>query len=189
MTHPHRTAEPAEYNSVVRRTTVRTIRLVASECEIKPEAVGTEPAEWENFIERKVEDVLTDEASGALHGFIDFRVLCRHKRKRVFSTSARYIVSYQVEGGCPADLGRLFIERVGLVAVYPYFRSVVANFASQAGLMMPPLPIISLAPRSLASAATLEEAVGVPSATSAPPRPGKPTRAGRSARSVEKASS
>ena len=69
----------------------------------------------------------------------------------------RYLLSYRVHGGCEAAIGELFVERVGKVVVCPYFRATVAQLTAQSAAQMPPLPIVSLAPRSVRSATELED--------------------------------
>lgn len=153
---PHK-VDPAAYNSVVGRTVLRGIRLTETRFDIKPEALELDPSTWRNSISGEAVEVFTDPEIGKLYGIFLFEVVCRHRRKRLLSTSARYLVSYQVTGDFDPEIGELFVERVGRVVAYPYFRAVVASLVSQAGIQMPPLPIISLAPRSVASARDLEE--------------------------------
>ena len=152
---PHQ-ADAKAYNSVVGRTTLTNIRLTDSKFEVKAEALATDPLTWRKEIKREVTDVFVDPDSGRLFGTFLFELICRHKRKRAFTCSSRYLISYRVEGGCEQDIGQLFVERVGPVVIYPYFRSTVAHLAAQAGVQFPPLPIISVAPRSVKSAAELE---------------------------------
>jgi hypothetical protein len=123
---------------------------------MKPEAIEVDAHLWRNAIDPQVIEVVASEDSERLYGLLSFDVVCRHRRRRVLSTSGRYLVTYHVNGGCDPELGQVFIRRVGLVATYPYFRAMVAGLVSQAGIQMPPLPILSFAPRSLGSARNLE---------------------------------
>ena len=145
---------PATYNDVVGRTQIRSIRLLESKFEIKPDAIGVDPSEWRKAVEFELGDVVTSD-QGGLYGVLHFTLTCRIGRKRIIQSAAKYLASYRVNGGCSQENGEVFIERVGRVAVYPYFRSLVASLVAEAGLQMPPLPMISLAPRSIGSAAQL----------------------------------
>lgn len=149
--------DAAAYNSVVGRTVLRGIRLTESRFDVKPEALEVDTGNWRNAIKSEVVEVHTDCESGRLYGMFQFEVVCRHQRRRLLVASAKYLVSYQVAGECDAEIGQLFVERVGRVVAYPYFRALVAVLASQSGVTMPLLPIVSLAPRSVTSAADLEE--------------------------------
>jgi len=155
------TVDAGRYNSVVARTEVRGIRLLDSRFEIKPEALPVDPSEWRKSVNFELGEVVVS-GSGRLYGILQFELVCRHGRKRVLHASGRYLATYQVEGECSQDDGETFVERVGRVAVYPYFRALVASLVSEAGLQMPPLPMISLAPRSLGSAAQLATIEPVP---------------------------
>jgi len=147
----------ASYNSVVGRTEMRGIRLLGSKFEIKPEAVEIDSSEWRKSVAYERGDVVITPDSGRLYGILQFEVVGRHGRKKVLHASGQYLLTYHVQGECPQEDGEVFIDRVGRVAAYPYFRSLVATLVSQAGLQMPPLPMISLAPRTLGSAADLAE--------------------------------
>lgn len=145
------------YNAVVGRTEIRGIRLLESRFEIKPEALEVDPSAWRKTVNFEVGEVVVTQETGKLYGVLQYEVICRHGRKRILGATARYLVSYHVHGGCSQADGEVFVERVGRVAVYPYFRSLIATLVADAGVQMPPLPVISLAPRPLASAAELVE--------------------------------
>lgn len=157
---PH-LADPKAYNAVVGRTTLTNIRLTDAKFDLKAEALATDPATWRKEMKREPTAISVEDDTGRLFGTLHFELVCRHRRKRVFTCSADYLVSYRVDGGCEEGVGQLFVERVGPLNVYPYFRATVAHLAAQAGVVMPPLPIISLAPRSVKSAADLEETAAV----------------------------
>lgn len=149
--------DSSQYNELVGRTVLRAIRVIESRFDMKPEALGIESSAWRNSISQEVMSAFVEEGSSSFYGFIRFEMVARHRRKRVLSASARYLVSYQVAGDCDEKLAELFVARVGRVAAYPYFRVLVATLVSQAGVIMQPLPMISLAPRSLGSAQHLKE--------------------------------
>jgi hypothetical protein len=153
--------DPQVYNSIVARAHLRSIRLTASKFEMKPEALGLDPDAWQNNVTAAVLESFLEPESGSLYGVFGFEVLCRQARKRVLSTSATYLVSYKIEGECDQKACELFVERVGKLAAYPYFRSLVASLTSQAGLVMRPLPVLSFAPRSIESAANLQQSPGL----------------------------
>lgn len=131
--------------------------MTTSHFDMKPEALDLDPDAWRHNVVAGVLDSFLESENGALYGVFSFDVVCRHGRKRVLSVSATYLASYRIEGECDAGACELFIERVGKVATYPYFRGLVASLTAQAGLMMHPLPVLSFAPRSIDSAAVLEQ--------------------------------
>ena len=54
-----------------------------------------------------------------------------------------YLVVYTVPEECPEPAKVGFCRSVGVFAAYPYFRSLVSQFAWNAGLEIPPLPAIA----------------------------------------------
>ena len=142
------------YNEVVARTRIRGIRLLESRFDMKPEAILHDPADWQKGISFEMSEVVVTE-SGLLYGIAAFDLVCKQSRRHVLRAKGRYLIHYQVDGGCSQQDGELFISRVGRLAIYPYFRSLVASLVSEAGITFPPLPVYSLAPRSLASASNL----------------------------------
>lgn len=157
MARDANTVDAATYNALVGRATLTNIRLTEAKFDIKPEALATQPDAWRKDVRAEPVEVFADAETGRLYGSFLFELTCRHRRKNVMTCSARYLVSYRVHGGCEPEIGELFVERVGKVVVYPYFRATVAQLTAQSAVQMPPLPIISLAPRSVKSAAELED--------------------------------
>jgi hypothetical protein len=151
------TMDPGVYNSLVGRARLRSIRLTESRFELKPEGLNLDPDSWRNNVSAETLETFLGPDSKSLYGILGFEAACRQGRKRVLSVRGTYLVSYKIEGECEAPACELFVERVGKVATYPYFRALVATLTSQAGLMMQPLPVMSLAPRSVISAANLQE--------------------------------
>lgn len=149
--------DPAAYNALVGRAVLTNIRLSETRYDIKPDALSTDPATWRKEVRAEPVEVFADEESGRLLGSFLFELTCRHRRRKILFCSARYLVSYRVHGGCEPEIGALFVERVGKVVVYPYFRATVAQLTAQSAVQMPPLPIISLAPRNVKSAAELDD--------------------------------
>jgi preprotein translocase subunit SecB len=141
-------ADAKAYNAVINRTTLRGIWMMDSRFDMKPQALDGGGPTLRHSVETNVEEVIAG-GDGTLHGFLRFIAYSRHGRQRVISVSARYFVSYHVDGGCTQDMANLFISRVGRLAAYPYFRALVSSLVSQAGAQVPPLPIMSFQPRSI----------------------------------------
>lgn len=142
------TADDKAYNGMTGRTTLRGIWVTESRFDMKPQAldIGDSPLKYE--IRTNVDEVVIDE-EGVMYGFIRFEVAARQKRQRVIHVSAKYVASYVVQGGCTQQQGDLFMERVGRLAAYPYFRALSASLVAQAGANLPPLPMMSFAPRNI----------------------------------------
>lgn len=153
---PH-AADATVYNNLVARAHLRTIRLTTSKFELKPEALGLDPDAWRNGISAALVQSFFEAESGSLYGVFAFEVACRQGRKRVLGINATYLTNYRVEGDCDGASCELFLERVGKIATYPYFRTHVATLTSQAGLLLQPLPIMGVAPRSIEGASIMDD--------------------------------
>ena len=153
---PH-AADATVYNNLVSRAHLRTIRLTTSKFELKPEALGLDPDGWRNGLSAALAQSFLEAESGSLYGIFVFDVVCRQGRKRVLGINATYLTNYRVEGDCDDKTCELFLERVGKIATYPYFRTLVATLTSQAGLLMQPLPIMGVAPRSIEGASIMDD--------------------------------
>lgn len=119
-----------------------------SKFDMKPQALDADPAVMRHDIRSSVDEVVVN-AEGSIYGFIHFHAFSRRKRVRVLQVNAKYFVSYHVDGGCDQAKADLFIERVGRLAAYPYFRALVASLVGQAGAQVPALPVMSFQPRSV----------------------------------------
>jgi preprotein translocase subunit SecB len=136
------------YNALTGRATLRGIWMTESRFEMSPQALDVDDGSLNHIVKpSKVE--VTVEENGVITGFIRFEAISRRKRRRVVYVSARYFVSYRVEGGCDQDMAELFMDRVGKLAAYPYFRALVASLVAQAGAQVPTLPILSFQPRNI----------------------------------------
>lgn len=157
---PHK-MDPQTYNNLVARAHLRSIRMTSSKFDMKPEALELDPDAWQNNVSAGLLESFFEPESGTLYGVFGFEVVCKHARKKVLSINATYLISYLILGECEQTACELFVERVGKIATYPYFRSLVASLTSQAGLVMRPLPVLSFTPRSVESAANLEQSGSV----------------------------
>ncbi len=94
---------------------------------------------------------VTVEPGGTISGFIRFEAVSRHKRRRVIHATARYFVSYRIGDALDEATARLFVDRVGRLAAYPYFRALVSSLVAQAGAQVPTLPILTVSPHHVRS--------------------------------------
>ncbi|MEP9358086.1 hypothetical protein [Sphingomonas sp. KR3-1] len=142
------TTDAKTYNAMIGRTTLRGILMTESRFDMKPQALAITHTNLKREVRSHVDEVVVT-PEGVLHGFIRFEMSSRQKRQRMIHVSAKYFVSYLVEGGCAQDTAELFIDRVGRLAAYPYFRALTASLVAQAGAQIPPLPIVSFQPRNV----------------------------------------
>ncbi|HET6523180.1 hypothetical protein [Sphingopyxis sp.] len=151
--------EDIVYNDMVGQTTLRGIWMTESRLDMKPAALDLDDTPLKHGMRVEREEAVI-QPDGTLYGFINFEVTARRGRQRMLRITARYFVSYHVEGSCDQYTADLFIDRVGRLAAYPYFRALTASLAGQAGLTIPPLPIISFRPRNISFVLDAEAAEG-----------------------------
>lgn len=137
-----------DYNGVIGRATLRGIWMTEAKIDVKPQALDADLPALQHEVRTEIAEVVVD-SDGIVYGFIRFAATGKAKRTRVIQITGKYFVSYCVAGGCDQEIADLFMRRVGRLAAYPYFRALAASLASQAGLSMPPLPIMSFQPRNV----------------------------------------
>lgn len=136
------------YNALTGRAALRGIWMIESRFDMAPQALDADDRSLTHTVRSTDAEVAVDK-DGVITGFVRFEAISRYKRRRVINVSARYFVSYHVEGGCEQGMAELFIDRVGKLAAYPYFRALVGSLVAQAGAQVPTLPILSFQPRNI----------------------------------------
>ncbi len=137
------------YNKAVGNAVLRGIWMTESRFDMGPQALDTDSEQATSHTLRTHEPAVSIDQVGTITGFIRFEASSRRRRKRVLHVSAKYFLSYRIEGGCDQRTAELFMDRVGKLAAYPYFRALVASLAAQAGAQVPTLPILSFQPRNI----------------------------------------
>jgi len=132
---------PALYNALVASAQLRDIRLVKSQFYLEPDGLG-DPQNWQHTHSCEIETSHFDADKKLIWTWVTAEAACLYEKKRVVSAECRYLIVYKVDGE-PEDLEvAAFAKRVARFAAYPYFRAHFAQLASQAGLELPPLPVI-----------------------------------------------
>lgn len=134
------------YNQAIGRTTLRGIWMTSCQFDVKPEAVGRSDLALKRAMKVQVDEAVILE-DGRMYGFISYEASSRLQRQKLIKVQAKYFVSYHCQGGCDQATADMFMDRVGRLAAYPYFRSLAATLTSQAGVHSPPLPMLSFQPR------------------------------------------
>jgi hypothetical protein len=151
--------DPANYNDVVSRASVRDIRLVGSKLDFKPEAVETAEDDWEFELTHQLDDWSCDNERGLLSGIHSFNASLVARRKKLLVVHCRYLTTYTLSNPCDGEAGRHFLLRVARLAAYPYFRATFATLTQQSGISLPPLPVLSDGPRWVTAPAPAEPAL------------------------------
>ncbi len=132
---------PAEYNQVVAAARLRDIRLIKSEFVIEADGLQFS-SDWKLTHSCEIESVNLDQDRELLLVSIGAAASCKFRNKKVVSAKCRYLVAYDLNGAPEENVIQTFAKRVARFAAYPYFRSHFAEMSAQAGVHMPPLPVI-----------------------------------------------
>ncbi|MEJ2378559.1 MAG: hypothetical protein P8Y71_25315 [Pseudolabrys sp.] len=114
---------------------------------ISPEALGMNKALLTRTIAPKSKVMSSGIADGRCVANIIWEVSFKYKKKAVMRCTASYMISYDGIRDCSEDTVTLFVQHVGKVATYAYFRSLYAQLDWAAGIGSDPLPIFQLQPK------------------------------------------
>lgn len=137
----------ANYNRLVRTARLASIILEKVDFKISAEALGVNKA----LLVRSL-NVNTIVLSSGLEdrtcvANILWKVQYKFKNRKIVRCNASYIISYDGIVDCSEETVNVFVENVGKVATYAYFRALYAHLDWSANLGSPPLPIIQFQPK------------------------------------------
>jgi len=138
------------YNKIVQHAKLTDIKLTDGRFTLKPEyfllAEEEESGAKKKALVRNfncdVSPMEIDREHGILCGFFKWTVSVKKGRKRLVSVSATFVVAYSDVPDIPDDPAHAFLEKVGSIASYPYFRSFVSQLSWASGADLPILPIL-----------------------------------------------
>jgi len=132
---------PAAYNAFVATTTLQEVRLVKSDFALNPEGFLDEDG-WVYAHACELDSSHYDSERDLLFAFLSAEAFATKKRKRLVSVKCRYVVVYSVSGKPEESVVDAFAKRVARFTAFPYFRAHFADLMSQAGMHVPPLPVL-----------------------------------------------
>ena len=141
-----RKIDPEIYNGVARCAQLLSIQLIESNFNISPSFFEEDVLDREMKIDVDNVHASFDEENRIATCVFHLETFHKKSRKKVFSLKDKFIVFYYIEDECDDFHALAFANRVGFMAVYPYFRSHVAQTASLAAADIPVLPTVSTMP-------------------------------------------
>lgn len=136
-----------DYNRLVRSTRLANLVLEKVDFKISPEALGIKTALLSRNIGAVTKVMAYGHDDGTCMANVIWEVVLKYKAKQVVKCNASYIVSYEGVKDCSDEVVELFLEHVGKVATYAYFRALYANLDWAATLNSQPLPVLQLQPK------------------------------------------
>jgi hypothetical protein len=143
------------YNEAVDRAELLEVLLESSSFKVDHEFRGEEEAS-DKFINQRIDEKPDyDPESQMLFGTVRFRVWMNRPEDKAeeaesadesfgsgrLSIETLYVVVFRVTGSHSSDTLSKFFERTAPFSAWPYFRSLVAQFAAASRLEIPILPI------------------------------------------------
>lgn len=135
----------SDYNAIARQANLAMIRLVKSEFECAPDFQAHEGEIKLNVARDYLASSLSEEGDAVVAMF-KFRAIAKFKRRTLLKGEAVYAVIYDIPVSSEENAALAFGRKVGQFAAYPYFRSLMSQYAWAAEANLPPLPVIATNP-------------------------------------------
>jgi hypothetical protein len=132
----------ADYNYVAMNSRLRLVSLASSSFSVKADCLPDRKS-WKLTYDWEIVACKYDQQSNTVSAIFSYEVVAKSGRKTAMRCSAEYAVAYAVPNDSKVEAAEGYCHNVGGFAAYPYFRALVAQFASGANLMLPPLPAIA----------------------------------------------
>jgi hypothetical protein len=139
-------ARRTDYNKLVASARLLALILEKVDFKIQPSALSAEKSEFKRRLFPKTKIMSTGLDDGTCMANIIWEVDIKIKNKNVVKCIASYIISYQGVKDCSAEGVTVFLENVGKVATYAYFRALYSQLDWAASLNSEPLPVIQFLP-------------------------------------------
>jgi hypothetical protein len=147
-------ARRADYNKLVAGTRLLALILEKVDFKIQPNALNAAKTDLKRRLFPKTKIMSTGLDDGICMANVIWEVDIKIKNKNVVKCNASYIISYQGVQDCSAEGVTVFLENVGKVATYAYFRALYSQLDWGAGLGSEPLPVIQFLPNFRMSSET-----------------------------------
>ena len=136
-----------EYNRLVRQARLAGMILESVNFKIHPEVLGINKSLLARSITPRTKVMASGIADGTLVANIIWEAKFKFERRILMKCTASYIVSYSNVKDCSEEAVGVFVEHVGKVATYAYFRALYGQLDWAATLGSDPLPILQLQPK------------------------------------------
>lgn len=136
-----------DYNRLVRTARLNNLFLEKVDFKILPDALGIKQSLLTRNLSPTTKVMSHGLSDGTCVANVLWEVTFKYKTKNVVKCTASYIVSYDGVKDCSEETVAVFLENVGKVATYAYFRALYAHLDWSANLGSQPLPMLQLQPK------------------------------------------
>lgn len=137
----------ADYNRLVRTAKLNNLLLEKLDFKIQPDVLGIKQSLLTRSLSPATKVMSSGLADGTCVANVIWEVTFKYKNKNVVRCSASYIISYDGIKDCSEETVGIFVDHVGKVATYAYFRALYAHLDWSASLGSQPLPVLQLQPK------------------------------------------
>jgi hypothetical protein len=137
----------ADYNRLVRTARLANLLLEKVDFKILPDALGIKQSLLTRSLTPTIKVMSYGISDGTCVANVIWEVTFKYKSKNVVRCAASYIISYDGITDCSEETVGVFLEHVGKVATYAYFRALYAHLDWSANLGSQPLPVLQLQPK------------------------------------------
>ncbi|WP_366655616.1 hypothetical protein [Fodinicurvata sp. EGI_FJ10296] len=145
-----------DYNRVVKSARLARIFMTGSEFKSEPAYFNHgDSGSFDHNLDHELTVIDNDTDAGRIAAILQWKVFVTERATKgseksksesdaspVLSIEARYLIAYdQIEDGSE-DAMKHFMEKVGKMATYPYFRAHVSHINGEAEASLPLLPIL-----------------------------------------------
>lgn len=131
-----------EYNAVARKAELRAINLLSTNFDVSSDLLSQKDR-WKLGYSVTENSCKYDEDRNFVAAIFKYVLTAKVGRRNAVRCAADFGVFYHVGEVENSDAAEAFCHNVGMYAAYPYFRSLVASLAWNAGIDLPPLPSIA----------------------------------------------
>lgn len=138
--------DPHQYSNLLNRLELQSIFLAGNSFVLHPDVMLIKNQREDEDFDLKFSLVDVDFSflgdQGILMGFFDWNTSIERDDRRIYDLNARYISQYFVDGQIDEEIIPVFMRRTGKLSTFPYFRALTHRLNAEAGLDLPPLPIL-----------------------------------------------
>ena len=132
------------YNEVVAKAELAFIRLIDLNFKVDSGYLPANEGDQKDFrsFDGKMLNFFYSPDKGLAAGTFKWSVTIRRNRKIVVKHFATYRVLYVGVTELKEESVKKYVERVGKIASFPYFRALTSHLDVEAGTRLPPLPVL-----------------------------------------------
>jgi hypothetical protein len=137
-----RKAWVSAYNSVVDASELSNVLLISLTFSVDPEYYSDDGSDRKLRFDAEVDTPHFDSESGSATGLFHWFLEAKKGEEVQLSVKSSWYILYTGLKDQNEDAIRAFVERIGRLATYPYFRTLVSQITWASGTNLPIMPVL-----------------------------------------------